>query len=174
MQKSKKGLVVTGGTIAAMLVVLMFIGGSYAIMTDEYLKCKVLGLCEEEVTNGDTVQQYAPMGYMPIQPTAPTTTTTIIQQVPTTSVPQITAGAIPIESVKAIVKDKYTMGTPSTEVSFEFHAPGADVSDPNIQALDTIHISTAGTGTSTSTDVISSTPIFASVVFSKEKTGISK
>ena len=68
MQKSKKGLVVTGGTIAAMLVVLMFIGGSYAIMTDEYLKCKVLGLCEEEVTNGDTVQQYAPMGYMPIQP----------------------------------------------------------------------------------------------------------
>ena len=141
---------INGSTIFASLLALLVVGGAYgAYSTGALDMCKLANIGCEDVVNADnSVQQHYP-GY-PIQPIAPAGVTNIYQTPPAPQAPAIT-GAIPIESVKAIVKDKYTMGAPSVPVSFEFHTPGADVSDPNIQALDTLYVSTAGTGTTTST-----------------------
>jgi hypothetical protein len=138
---------INGSTIVMGLIALIAVGGiGYGFSVGAIDACTWFGYgCEDEV--GEEVQQPFPGYQQPATPTQPPAVHYVAQPV----LPTAPAGAIPIESLKVIVKDKYTMGNPSVAVSFEFHTPGADVSDPNIQALDTVSVSTAGTGTTTST-----------------------
>ena len=126
---NKKGSV---GVVLALLVALVLIGG---IGYYAYQK----GL-------------FAP------KPTAPTTPGVQIT-VPTPTAPTAptpTAEKFPVETLKATVKDKYTMADVSG-VSIKFYSPGADITDPYVLPLDTITIS-SGTGTTTNYIIQTNTP----------------
>ena len=55
---------------------------------------------------------------------------------------------LPIETLKAQAKDKYTMD-PVQGIQFKFYTPGADVTDPNVKPLDTITTGSDGVGSTT-------------------------